>query len=48
MSCVVVGCNNHHETGGGISLYCFPADLERRQKKWLSFVSRENEDGSPW
>jgi len=47
-SCVVIGCYNHHQTGGGVSFYRFPADNSERRRKWISFVSRENEDGSPW
>ena len=47
-SCVVVDCYNHHQMGGGINFYHFPAeDLERR-RKWISFASRKNEDESPW
>jgi len=47
-SCVVVDFFNHHQTGGGISFYRFPADNLERRWKWISFVSRQNEDGSPW
>jgi len=47
-SCVVVDCYNHHQTRGGISFYCFPVDNLERRRKWISFVSRQNEDGSPW
>ena len=49
-TCVVVGCNTRHSKEGNISFYRFPNpvdDLERR-RKWINFVSRKNEDGTPW
>jgi len=47
-SCIVIDCYNHHQTGDGISFYHFPADNLERRRKWISFVSRQNEDGLPW
>ena len=46
-TCAVVGCYNRHCKGSLISFYRFPTDAERRHR-WISFVSGQNEDGTPW
>ena len=45
--CEVVNCHNRHNKGCKISFYRFPLDQDRR-RRWLAFVSRQKEDGSPW
>ena len=48
-TCVVVDCNNRHSAGCNVSFYRFPdpvQDIERR-RRWINFVSRKNEDGTP-
>jgi len=49
-TCVVVGCNNRHSTACNISFYRFPDPVEdiERHRRWINFVSRKNEDGTPW
>jgi len=45
----VVDCNNRHSAGCNVSFYRFPdpvEDIERR-RRWINFVSRKNEDGTP-
>ena len=46
-TCCVVNCFNHHSKDSDISFYRFPVNLDRR-RRWIAFVSRRNEDGSPW
>ena len=46
-TCIVVNCHNRQHKGCNISFYRFPVDQDRRQR-WVAFVSRQNEDGSPW
>ena len=46
-TCAVVGCYNRHCKGNLISFYRFPTEAERRHR-WISFVSRQNADGTPW
>lgn len=40
-------CGNHHCKDSLIGFYHFPTDGERRHW-WVSFVSRQNADGTPW
>ena len=46
-TCAVVGCYNRHSKESKYSFYRFPTDPDRRHR-WVSFVSRQNTDGSPW
>ena len=46
-TCVVVNCHNRQHKGCNISFYRFPVDHDRC-RKWVGFVSCQNEDGSPW
>ena len=46
-TCVVVGCFNRHSKENPDSFYRFPTDTEKRHR-WISFVSRQNADGTPW
>lgn len=46
-TCAVVGCHNRHCKDNLIRFYRFPTDGERR-RRWVSFVSRQNADGTPW
>ena len=46
-TCVVVNCFNRHYKDSTIKFYRFPVDSDRR-RQWVAFVSRRNEDGSPW
>ena len=46
-TCTVVNCYNRHYKDSKISFYRFPKDIDRR-RRWLAFVSRQYEDGSPW
>ena len=45
--CAVVDCHNRHCKDNLISFYCFPTDADRH-RKWISFVSRQNGDGTAW
>jgi len=49
-TCAVVGCNNRHFKGSNVSYYRFPNPVDEmdRRCKWINFVSRQNEDGTPW
>ena len=46
-TCVVVNCFNRHHKDSTIKFYRFTVDSDRR-RQWVAFVSRRNEDGSPW
>ena len=46
-TCVVVNCHNRQHKGCNISFYQFPVDQDHR-RRWVAFVSHQNEDGSPW
>ena len=46
-TCAVVGCYNRHSKENEYSFYQFPTDPDRRHRS-VSFVSRQNADGSPW
>lgn len=46
-TCAVVGCYNRHSKESTYSFYRFPTDPDRRRKR-VSFVSRQNADGTPW
>lgn len=46
-TCAVVGCYHRHSKESKYSFYRFPTDPDRR-RKWVSFVSRQNADGTPW
>lgn len=46
-TCAVVDCHNRHCKDSLISFYRFPTDADRR-RKWISFVSRQNADGTAW
>ena len=49
-TCVVVGCNNRKSKQSLIGFYRFPKrkEEEERRRKWITFVSRKNSDGSAW
>ena len=46
-TCTVVGCYKRHCKGNLINFYRFPIEAERRHR-WISSVSRQNTDGTPW
>ena len=46
-TCVVVKCYNRHSRHSKRSFYHFPTDVNHH-RKWVTFVSRRNADGSPW
>ena len=46
-SCCVIGCTNRHRSCSDVHFYRFPKDPDQR-RTWLSFVCRQNHDGTPW
>ena len=46
-TCAVFGCHNRQTRGIKRSFYRIPRDCDRR-RRWLAFIGRRNEDGSPW
>lgn len=46
-TCCVINCHRRHSRESGIQFYRFPVDPDRR-RRWLSFVARQNADGSSW
>ena len=46
-TCAVVGCYHRHSKESTYSFYRFPTNPDRR-RRWISFVSRQNADGTPW
>ena len=46
-TCAVFGCHNHQTKKIKRSFYRTPRDSDRR-RRWLAFIGRRNEDGSPW
>ena len=46
-TCYVVGCYNYHSKDSIYSFYRFPTDPDR-QRRWVSFVSQQNADGTLW
>ena len=46
-TCAVFGCHNRQTKKIKRSFYRIPRDSDRR-RRWLAFIGRRNEDGSPW
>ena len=46
-TCAVIGCYNHHFKESEYGFYQFPTDPDK-QHMWVSYLSRQNADGSPW
>ena len=46
-TCAVFSCHNRQTRRTKRSFYRIPRDFDRR-RRWLAFIGRRNEDGSPW
>ena len=46
-TCAVFGCHNRQTRRIKRSFYRIPRDFDHR-RRWLAFIGRRNEDGSPW